>query len=420
MYLKGGIILMEHINLLVVFVEGLLSLFSPCILPILPVYLSILSNSSVQELKEGEVKFKNSPLLKNTVLFVLGISTTFFILGSSITVLKQFFTSNKQTISLIGGILIILMGLFYLGYLNLPFLQREKKLNIEVREMKPLTAYLLGFAFSFGWTPCVGPMLASVLIMASSSKTVFMGNLLILVYTLGITLPFVIAAMFYDRLFRYIDKIKLHMETIKKIGGAILLITGLVMALGGTDKITGYFKKTPKTPVEYNQKVTDNNKDKPKEIAEKEKNSSDKEEKVPAPDFTLVDQYGKTHTLSDYKGKVVFLNFWATWCPPCRMEMPHIEEIYKDNKNNSGDVIILGVAGPNIGREGSEKDITNFLNKEGYSFPVVFDKTGDHMIEYGIQSLPSTFIIDKEGNVVKYVPGAMQKKTMETLINEAK
>ena len=108
------------------------------------------------------------------------------------------------------------MGLFYSGYLNLPFLQREKKFNMEVQEMKPLTAYILGFTFSFGWTPCVGPMLASVLIMASSAGSMLAGNLLILVYTLGFTLPFIIIALFYDRLFEHLDKLKLHMDKIQK------------------------------------------------------------------------------------------------------------------------------------------------------------------------------------------------------------
>src|SRR5699024_10992482 len=101
-----------------------------------------------QNLKDGEVKLKDSPLVRNTVLFVLGISTTFFILGSSVRVLNHFITANRELLSTIGGILIIIMGLFYLGYLNLPFLQKEKKFNLEVKEMKPLTAYLLGFTRS--------------------------------------------------------------------------------------------------------------------------------------------------------------------------------------------------------------------------------------------------------------------------------
>lgn len=411
---------MEHINFIVVFVEGLLSFFSPCVISILPIYLAILSGSSVQNLKEGNVKLKDSPLLKNTILFVLGISTTFFILGSSINAFKHFFTSNKEIMTTIGGILIIIMGLFYLGYLNLPFLQKEKKFNVGVREMKPWTAYLLGFTFSFGWSPCIGPMLASALIMASSSDSALIGNLLVLVYTIGFTLPFIIISIFYNRLLKYVDNVKRNMKTIQKIGGAILIITGLVMALGGTDKIAGYFKKSEENPTEYSQEITDEdtkedvNKEEPSE-----ESTENEENKIPAIDFTLVDQYGETHTLSDYKGKVVFLNFWATWCPPCRMEMPDIEEVYKERGKNAEDVIILGVAGPNLGREGSKEEIIEFLKEEGYTYPVVFDETGDIMATYSIQSLPTTFIIDRDGNIVDYVLGAMSKETMENIIDVA-
>jgi len=394
---------MGHISGFVVFSEGLLSFFSPCVLSILPIYLAILSGSNVKSIKEGDDNLKDSPLLKNTILFVLGVSTTFFILGTSINAISQFFTKNKETMNLIGGIIIMIMGLLYSGYLNLPFLQKGKRLNVDTRQMKPWTAYLLGFSFSFGWSPCVGPMLASVLIIASNSKSVLAGNLLILVYTIGFTLPFILIAIFYDKLFKYVDKIKLHMSTIQKIGGIILLLTGLVMTLGGTDKVIGYFKNSNKNVVEYNEEISDE--------------SDEEDTKIPAIDFTLVDQYGNTHTISEYKGKVIFLNFWATWCPPCRMEMPDIEAIYEEYEKNSGDIIILGVAAPNLGKEGSEEDIKKFLKDNGYTYPVVFDQTGDILGQYSIQAFPTTFVIDKDGNLVSYVPGAVDKEFMKMLID---
>jgi len=153
---------------------------------------------------------------------------------------------------------------------------------------------------------------------------------------------------------------------------------------------------------------------------EESKKNSQNSSKIKAPDFTLIDQYGKIHKLSNYKGKVVFLNFWATWCPPCRGELPHIEEIYKQYKSNSNDVIILSVTAPNLGREGSKQDIIDFMSKSDYTFPVMFDNKGDIMNEYSIEAFPTTFIIDKDGNVKEYVPGAMEKSTMESLINGVK
>ena len=386
---------MQELNLVLVFIEGILSFFSPCILPILPVYLSILSNSDVDLLKDGEDRFIKTSLFKNTILFVLGISTTFFILGSSVNVLSSFFSDSKDYIMLIGGITIVFMGLFYVDIIKSSLLSREKRMNLKVKQMNSLSAFLLGFTFSFGWTPCIGPILASVFIMASSSSSEMAANLLIIIYTIGFILPFIIVAGFYSKLFKSIDKMKSYMGIIKKICGIILIISGVVMLLTGVTNI--------------NRNKQHNNIEKD-EIIENEQN----EEK--AIDFTLKDQYGNEHTLSEYKGKTIFLNFWATWCPPCREEMPDIEEIYNEYGKNNNDIIVLGVAAPNLGREGSEEEIVNFLSENNYTFPVVMDFGGELVYKYDIVGFPSTFIINEDGEIVHKIVGAMDKESMQRFI----
>ena len=139
---------------------------------------------------------------------------------------------------------------------------------------------------------------------------------------------------------------------------------------------------------------------------------------IPAPGFTLMDQEGNTHSLADYKGKTVFLNFWATWCPPCRMEMPDIQKLYEKHGSNSGDLIVLGVAGPNLASETDIAGITAFLKENNYSFPVVMDETGSLFEEYGISSFPTTFMIDDEGNVHGYVSGALSAEFMDSIVQQ--
>lgn len=428
---------METSKLILVFIEGLLSFLSPCIVPLLPVYISILSNSTTVGLKEERRNFIRTPLFKNTILFIMGISSTFFILGASINALSDIFISNKEDIIRIGGVLVILMGLFYMGYLNIPMLQSEKRFSIKTENMKPITAYILGLTFSFGWTPCVGPMLASVLIMASGAENSLTGNLMIFVYTLGFTVPFIILGAFYTTMTKYLNVVKLHMNELKKIGGLILIISGIIMVLGGSDKVRGYIYNmtTDSTKIEEsNSKDLDkkdqrnvvennlpNNQQDEESVQEEDYNDNGEVGKDPllAPDFTLKDQYGKVHTLSEYKGKIVFLNFWATWCPPCREEMPNIEEIYKKNNSNENDLVILGVAMPNIGREGSVNNIKAFLKDKEYTFPVVFDEDGKLMNDYFINAFPTTYIIGKDGRIVNFIPGAMDKEVMEAVIKEA-
>lgn len=398
---------MEKINLMVVLVEGLLSFLSPCILPILPIYLSMLSNSSVENLNKGS--FAKSALFKNTIFFTLGISITFFILGSSLNALGIFFNANKDIIMILGGIIIIFMGLFYLDIIKSNLLNTEKRLQLKSKEMNPITAFLLGFTFSFGWTPCIGPMLASVLIMSSTADNSYTAYLLIGIYTIGFILPFILVALFYNKLIDRIQKIKSYMTEIKKISGIILVISGIIMLINGINNKVDFSKIQNENKIENSQSISDS-----------EEKEEAKEEKIKALDFNLYDQYGKEHRLSDYKGKTIFLNFWATWCPPCREEMPYIEDLYKEYNKNNDEVVILGVASPNLGREGNQEHIKKFLEKENHTFPILFDEGGSLVYQYGINAFPSTFIIDKEGYLTQYVPGGMNKETMKHLIENSK
>ena len=397
---------MENLNLWLVGLEGVFSFLSPCILPLLPVYLSILANSTTQRMEV---------LIRNTLGFVLGISSTFFLLGMSMYTVGTFFKDYQSLITLVGGMIIILMGLFYMGIIQSNLLNRDRRFRMKTGQMNIFSSFVLGFTFSFGWTPCIGPTLASVLVMATTSNNRSTAFFLILVYTIGFTLPFMILSIFYTKLVRYLDQIKKHMLLIKKIGGMVLILVGLGMVVSGVQQIDNEQRKLDHQQTQEIVSETDmDSSDESEEMTEEEAI------KLKAIDFELYDQYGNLHKLSEYEGKVVFLNFWATWCPPCVREMPYIDELYEAYGKNEEEVVILGVANPNLGQEGNKESIIQFLEQQGYTFPVVFDVDYNQIFSYGFNSFPSTLIIDKEGYINLYVPGAMDKKTMQQIIEQAK
>lgn len=412
-----------------VFLQGIVSFFSPCVLPLVPLYIGYLAGGTRTVEEDGTVRYGRGKVLLNTLFFVIGISFAFFLLGLGVTAAGQVLSENRALFARIGGILIILLGLWQLGVFGSSrLLSQEHRLPFRLDRfaMNPLVALLLGFTFSFAWTPCVGPALASVLLMASSAATTASGFVLIGIYTLGFVLPFLAVGLFTTTV---LDFFRTHAKVVKytvKVGGVLLVLMGVMMFTGWMNGVTGYLSQFgASTPPAASSSVAAAS-SAPQATAapaDSSANSADSEAPVPAPDFTLVDQNGETHTLSDYKGKVVFLNFWATWCPPCKDEMPDIEALYEAQGLNAGDVVVLGVANPKTDEypnnsDGTVQDVTDFLSQNGYTYPVVMDTTGEVFSAYGITAFPTTFMIDKDGNVFGYVRGGITRDIMDSIVQQ--
>jgi len=419
----------NSVSFILVFLEGIISFFSPCIIPLIPIYVGYLSGNTDNIDEHGKITYSRKKVLFHTIFFVLGISFAFFILGMSFTAIGSFFKSNQILFTRLSGILIVVLGLFQLGIFELQFLNRERRINYNLskKNTNPLVAFVMGFTFSFAWTPCVGPALSSVLILASSASSSLVGNLLVLVYAIGFIIPFMLLGLFTTQVLNFLDSHQKLLKYTVKTGGIILIIMGIMTFTGWMNNISSYINF-------FGSDIT-NEKNEQKQTNEEEQvtpneNSNDSSEEdnadsiaIPAFDFTLVDQYGNEHTLSDYKGKVVFLNFWATWCPPCQKEMPDIEELYNEYNKNQDDIIFLGVAYPKNEnntntREVNKEGVIEFLEENEYTFPVVFDETGEVYSNYLISAFPTTFMINKEGNIYGYVPGMLTKDMMINIINE--
>lgn len=410
----NGFDLSVSVSLVTVFVQGILSFFSPCVLPLLPLYLGYLSGSmgDAQGAQTSKVK-----TLVNTLFFVIGISAAFFLLALGMTALGQALHQYQKIIIQVGGILIIAFGLFQLGVFRPMALEQDRRIRFPLQKlaMSPLVALVFGFTFSFAWTPCVGPALASVLLMAGSADTALQGFALIGLYTLGFVLPFLAVALFAGVLLQLFQKHRNVVRYTVKVGGALLVVIGLLMVTGWMDTLSGSLASSDPQPTPTVQ-VTEA----PKETEPPESTDAPQESRAPVPalDFTLTDQFGNTHTLDQYKGKTILLNFWATWCGPCRSEMPDLQSIYEDYGNNEKDLVVLGVAAPNLGREGSAEDITAFLEENGYTYPTLMNEDASLFYSYGISSFPTTFMIDKNGNVYGYVSGALSREVFDNIIQQ--
>lgn len=411
---------------LTVFFQGLLSFFSPCVLPLIPLYIGYLSGGTATRDEDGKMHYKRSKVMIHTICFVLGVSFAFFILGLGVSAAAGFFKTNQMLFARIGGILVVAFGLYQLGMFGQSkVLGTERRLpfKLDALAMSPVTALLMGFTFSFAWTPCVGPALASVLLMAASASTKIVGFALIGVYTLGFVLPFLAVGFFTTTVLEFF---KNHMKVVKytvKIGGVLMILMGLLMFTGKMNSVTGYLSKLSGAVGSGAEEKKETEEKKVEEetgdSVNEEVSSETKEQTVSAIDFTLKDQYGKEHTLSEYKGKTVFLNFWATWCPPCKAEMPDIQKLHESYDTEGEEaLVVLGVAAPNMGGEGSEEEIAAFLEEQGYTYPVVMDTTGEIFSAYGISSFPTTFMIDRDGNVFGYVTGMLSEDVMKSIIKQ--
>ncbi len=208
---------------LIAFGAGLISFLSPCVLPLIPGYISYISGQSLQEiLNKKEINF--FPL----ILFCLGFSTVFVILGASASFLGQTLLQNSEILRIVAGIIIIIFSLQLIGIINIPYLNFEKRFDAK-ESRNILFPYVIGVAFGFGWTPCIGPILGSILALASIEETLSRALILLILYSLGLAIPFVLSGYLIQKFLLFSKNFKKNINLISKIGGIILLITGILI-----------------------------------------------------------------------------------------------------------------------------------------------------------------------------------------------
>jgi cytochrome c-type biogenesis protein len=225
------------IELLIAFGAGFISFLSPCVLPLIPGYVSFISGQSLQELL-GAQKIKFLPL----VLFCAGFSTVFIILGASASFLGQTLLQNSEILRIVAGIVIIIFSLQLVGLVNIGYLNLEKRFEAK-KSQNILFPYVIGLAFGFGWTPCIGPILGSILALASIEETLSRAILLLSFYSLGLAIPFIASGYLIQRFLLFSKNFKKNINIISKIGGIILLVTGILILTNQLQAIGFYIIK---------------------------------------------------------------------------------------------------------------------------------------------------------------------------------
>jgi len=443
------------VSIFAAFIAGLISFLSPCVLPLVPGYVSMLSGIGVEQLKEG--KAPRGSLLASALAFVTGFSIVFITFGASASAVGAFLVRNRDLLAPIAGALIVLFGLHLVGWLVKisirvglligavlvlaglalslrpglagglkavhlyaiavifligPVLTRWLNRDIHFRKLggQPgaFSGFLMGFAFAFGWTPCIGPILAAVLAVAATRETIGQGVFLLACYSAGLAIPFLVTALGIGGFLKFYQQFRRHLHTVEVFSGVLLLlIGGLVFANRLTwlsNKLA--FLNNPLnaiegtlTPASKNSQTAD--------VAAKQ---------ATAPDVTFQDLQGNKVSLASMRGKMVLVNFWATWCEPCRVEIPWMIDF--QNKYASKGFTMLGVAMDDDGK----KVVDPFVQKtqfdvDGHSetmdYPIVLGNDDIASKFGGLIGLPTSVLISRDGKVIKRYIGLVNQKELE-------
>ena len=507
------------------FLAGLVSFLSPCVLPLVPGYISLLSGVGMEQLRQGEVP--RSGLFSSALAFVTGFSVVFISFGAAASAVGTFLNAHRHTLTPIAGALILLFGLHLLGLLiklslrvgiilgtllvvlglislvrHAPlfadfgalhffslsvigffgpslarWLNRDVHLRSSVAQPGIGSGFLLGFAFAFGWTPCIGPILTTVLGFAAASATISRGVFLLAVYSAGLAIPFLLTALGISKFMTFYKSFRKYLHAVEVFSGALLLFVGGLIFFDNLKWLTGKLTflqstvlwlehalttgvgaksfwlilglsvlaivvfalwKNWKTVSSFQGRKTvlivatvavliavtalaDRATRLPKQNTE-DAGASIPNEKVaglPAPELTLKDLDGKDVSLSEYKGKVVLVNFWATWCEPCRVEIPWLIEMQKQYGPKG--FVILGIA---LDEEGKGV-VAPFVAKERFdvngqqlpmSYPILIgnddaaDKFG------GLFGYPTSILISRDGKQIKRVTGMISPDEMDKAV----
>ena len=237
---------MDEISTITALGAGFLSFISPCVLPLVPAYISFISGASMEELRGGDRRAYSRRVILNTLMFIAGFSIVFIGLGASATFIGQFLISKAFFLKKIAGAVIVLFGIHMLGIFRFSFLDVEKKFEQRTKPTGAVGSILVGLAFAFGWTPCIGPILAGILAFAATKESVGQGVWLLTAYSLGLGIPFLLTSLGINAFFGFFKRVRGHLRKVEIVSGVLLIGIGILIFTNDLQRIVSYFLPGPK------------------------------------------------------------------------------------------------------------------------------------------------------------------------------
>jgi len=389
-------------NILIAFAGGLLSFLSPCVLPLVPGYISLMSGVSIDHLKTSGGGNARRAVIANSLAFNAGLSVIFLALGGTAGLLGAAIINNVW-VRVIGGLVIIVFGLHLIGLLKIKYLYKDTRQFSSEKPRGMLGSLALGIAFAAGWTPCIGPILGGIIGLAATSGGWKGGLILSAFYSAGLAVPFLITGLGINQFLSFYSKFRQHLHKVEVVSGVILILIGILVmsnrvTLLASSRLAGWLPD-----LESRLKLKGSN--------QPPLTTSGAQNFPPAPDVQFTKLDGTALRLNELHGQVVLLNFWATWCVPCRSEMPEFNAMQRDLSSRG-----LAVIGASVSPLDTPDVIRSFQRdvKQDYTIVRGAEEIGNQFRNG--PGLPVTHILDREGRIRQTFFGPQSRETFESVI----
>jgi cytochrome c-type biogenesis protein len=392
---------------LIAFVGGLASFLSPCVLPLVPGYISLISGVSVDHLKDeggaGRTAARRAVIL-NSLAFNAGLSIIFLSLGAAAGLIGSALFTNRW-VSLVAGLVIIGFGLQLIGVLKVGALYKDTRKFSDEKPRGPLGSLLLGVAFAAGWTPCIGPILGGIIGLAATSGGWQGGLVLSAFYAAGLAVPFLLTGLGINKFLGFYSRFRRHLHKVEVFSGAMLIVIGLMIATGTVTRIASLAATLPSAEAAIERWLKPAAPPAPANAPAE--GAAAKFPPLPEAEFKTID--GEPFRLADLRGQVVLLNFWATWCGPCRGEIPEFNEMVREHGGR-------GFAVVGVTSHDTPEQVRGFQRDVPQNYTVLFgaDDTPDRFNNG--PGLPVTYVLDRQGRVREKILGPRDRAGFEALV----